>query len=212
MWALDGKWRLVAMVEIDRGERHVAIDPWLPVSNIMNDARLEPLPWAARFLRIKIPLVRNVSDLPSAGDTDTGLIEQPRVKRPDKSNGCGSQVVTTPNREIHQHDTRIDVTIDIDADFAFYLGAAGIVDCSDGGFPHIEAPQRQKVANDDAIGIEIESSFDRVGQQVRNEKARISRSAKSLRCWQVAKHSGIDGDDAQADARLVANFLRSASV
>jgi hypothetical protein len=60
---------------------------------------------------------------------------------------------------------------------AFHLGAAGIVDCSYRSFPHIEEPERQKVADDDAIGIDVEDSFNRVGKQVRNEKARVGCNA-----------------------------------
>jgi hypothetical protein len=63
----------------------------------MNDARLEPLPWAANFVQLKIPLFWKVSDLPRAGDIDPGLVNPAGIVLLGKSHRRGGQPFVAPD-------------------------------------------------------------------------------------------------------------------
>src|SRR5215813_8532028 len=168
----------------------------------MNDSGLQPLVRVAGFVYLKIPLFRKRDDLPGTGDVDTGLIWKKRLMLFDKSHAGDGKPVAAPNRKIHQHDARINVALFVDrnATFTFHSGTDIIMDCGDGGLSHIEAPQGCKVADNDAVGIEIENSFNRSRKQVRNQKTCVSPGTEIRSRRQFAKCREVDLDDGEPDA------------
>src|SRR5262249_24310798 len=106
---IDWKWRLIAMVELDGGERNIAIEPRLLLAGVMNDAWLQPLLRNNEFVQLKIPSFREQCDLASTNNIDARLVDETRIaRRRERHNGSG-ELVPPPDREVHQHHARIDV-------------------------------------------------------------------------------------------------------
>src|SRR4051794_31663143 len=97
---LNGKWRLVAMIEVDGRKQRVAIVPWLHVAGAMDDARYEPLFRPLDLVQQDIPLRPNADDLASADGVDAGLIGEARPMLPDEGDGGGREIAAAPSRQI----------------------------------------------------------------------------------------------------------------